>query len=104
MNYNKENKNNNLDGEEEDMYNDLDNLNYEDFDYDLNGSPNKKNKSKTNVNNAKINPKISKLNNATTPYERLSLLEKLEEENKKKTQEMIDNLTKNQNKNDDDDY
>ena len=104
MNYNKENKNNNLDGEEEDMYNDLDNLNYDDLDYDLNGSPSKKSKSKTNANNAKINSKITKLNNATTPYERLNLLEQLEMENKKKTQEMIENLTKNQNKNDDESY
>jgi len=94
------NKNNHLDGGEEDMYDDLNNLNYDDLDYDINDSTNKKNKSKAN---AKINPKINKLNNVTSPYERLNLLEQLEEENKKKTQKMIDNLTKNQNKNDDDD-
>ena len=87
------------------MYDDLNNLNYDDLDYDLNGSPNKKNKSKNNVNNAKINPKIAKLNNSTSPYERLNLLNQLEIENKKKTQEMIDKLTKDQNKNDgDEDY
>mgnify|MGYP002624649274 CR=1 FL=1 len=100
MNYNKENKNNELGGGEEDMYDDI---NYNDLDYDLNGSVNKKNKSKNNINNAKLNPKISKLNHTTSPYERLNLLDQLEMENKKKTQEMIDNLTKNQNKNDDDD-
>ena len=101
-------------GKEEDIYDDeLNDLNYDDFDFDNesninNYSKNNKskantNKSKTNTNKSKgINLKLSKLNNAATPFERLQLLEQLEMENKKKTQELIDNITKN-NKNDDED-
>ena len=90
--------------EEEDYYNDdeFQDINYDDLDYDINAIDNKnsnsKIKSKNNTNNSKnVNLKLSKLNNAATPYERLQLLDQLELENKKKTQELIDNLTKNQN-------
>ena len=96
-----EKENNKIDPEEED-YNDdeFQDINYDDLDYDINASKtkNSKNKSKTNTNNSKsTNLKLSKLNNAATPYERLQLLDQLELENKKKTQELIDNLTNNQN-------
>ena len=95
------NANNNEDGND-DVYDELDNmdLNYNDFNYDINDDENKisKNNTKTNGTGSKnINPKITKLNNTTSPYERLQLLNQLEIENKKKTQELIDNLTKNQN-------
>ena len=102
-------------GEKEHMYDDeFNDLIYDDFDYDINENNindySKSNKSKTNTNRSKtntnksknINLKLSKLNKAATPYERLQLLEQLEMENKKKTQELIDNITKN-NKNADDD-
>ena len=96
-----EKENNKIDPEEED-YNDdeFQDINYDDLDYDINATKtkNSKNKSKTNTNNSKsTNLKLSKLNNAATPYERLQLLSQLELENKKKTQELIDNLTNNQN-------
>ena len=96
-----EKENNKIDTEEED-YNDdeFQDINYDDLDYDINATKtkNSKNKSKTNTNNSKsTNLKLSKLNNAATPYERLQLLSQLELENKKKTQELIDNLTNNQN-------
>ena len=108
----KNEKEKNAGGGEEDIYDELNDLNYDDFDFDINESninnysKNNKskantNKSKTNTNKAK-NSKLSKLNNAASPFERLQLLEQLEMENKKKTQELIDNITKN-NKIDDED-
>ena len=67
----------------------LNDINYDDIDYDLNEG--------TNQNNNKItNPKISKLNKVTTPYERLELLNQLEMENQKETEELLENM-KNQN-------
>ena len=92
-----ENKNDDEGGEQfDDEYKDL---NYDNLDYDINeieNSNSKNNKSKSK--NGKIaNSKLSKLNSAATPYERLQILDQLELENKKKTQELIDNLTKNQN-------
>ena len=94
----KDNKNN-VEGDEE--YDDeFKDLNYEDLDYDINENDNNYSKNKSKANNSKsTNLKLSKLNNATTPYERLQILDQLELENKKKTQELIDNLTKNQNDN-----
>ena len=99
-----EKENNKKNAEEEDYYNDdeFQDINCDDLDYDINAIDNKnsnsKIKSKNNTNNSKnVNLKLSKLNNAATPYERLQLLDQLELENKKKTQELIDNLTKNQN-------
>ena len=93
----KENKNYDEGGEEyDDEFNDL---NYDNIDYDINEKENnisKNNKSK-NKNGKIVNSKLSKLNSAATPYERLQILDQLELENKKKTQELIDNLTKNQN-------
>ena len=67
----------------------LNDINYDDIDYDLNEG--------TNQNNNKItNPKISKLNKVTTSYERLELLNQLEMENQKETEELLENM-KNQN-------
>ena len=79
----------------EDNYNldddELNNINYEDLDYDLNEG-NKINSS----NNKSKNPKISKLQTASTPYERLELLNQLEMDNKKETEELLENMAKNQ--------
>ena len=84
--------------ENEDNYDDLNDINYDDFEDDINDLENKNinnnNKSKNNTNNTK-NVK-SKLNNLTNPYERLHILDQLEMDNKKKTQELLDNLAKNQ--------
>ena len=84
--------------ENEDNYDDLNDINYDDFEDDINELENKNinnnNKSKNNANNTK-NVK-SKLNNLTNPYERLHILDQLEMDNKKKTQELLDNLAKNQ--------
>ena len=74
-------------------------LNYDkldDLDYDLDDLGNN---NKTNKN---TNSKISKLNKVSTPYERLDLLNQLEIENKKETQELLDNVIKSQNSNLDD--
>ena len=98
-----EKKNNDIDGEEEDLDYGLDNVNYDDLDFDINNTENKYSKnniSKKNTNNSKgANLKLSKINNAATPYERLQLLDQLELENKKKTQELIDNIIKDQGEN-----
>ena len=96
-----EKENNKMDAEEEEDYDgEFKDNNYDDLDYDINAIENINSniKSKKDTNNSKsTNLKLSKLNNAVTPYERLHLLDQLELENKKKTQELIDNLTKNQN-------
>ena len=82
----------------EDKYNfnddELNDINYDELDYDLNegGSSNK-----NNDNNKTTNPKISKLKTVTTPYERLELLNQLEMENKKETEELLEKMAKNQN-------
>ena len=98
-----EKKNNDIDGEEEDLDYGLDNVNYDDLDFDINNTENqysKNNISKKNTNNSKgANLKLSKINNAATPYERLQLLDQLELESKKKTQELIDNIIKDQGEN-----
>ena len=90
-------KKNSDEGDDDDFG--LDNVNYDDLDLDIDDSDNKyiKNTKSKNTNNSKgVNLKLSKINNAATPYERLHLLDQLELENKKKTQALIDNLTKNQ--------
>ena len=90
-------KKNSDEGDDDDIG--LDNVNYDDLDLDIDDSDNKyiKNTKSKNTNNSKgVNLKLSKINNAATPYERLHLLDQLELENKKKTQALIDNLTKNQ--------
>ena len=69
---------------------DLDNINYDDLNYDLNEEENVNKKSNKEENN-----KISQLKKATTPYERLELLNQLEMENNKETQELLENM-KNQ--------
>ena len=68
----------------------LNDINYDDIDYDLNEGTNQNN------NNKITNPKISKLNKVATPYERLELLNQLEMENQKETEELLENM-KNQN-------
>ena len=92
--------------ENEDNYDDLNDINYDDFEDDVNDLDNKNinnnNKSKNNTNNNK-NVK-SKLNNLTNPYERLHILDQLEMDNKKKTQELLDNLAKNQSDDNYDNY
>ena len=84
--------------ENEDNYDELNDINYDDFEDDINmlynENINNNNKSKNNTNNTK-NVK-SKLNNLTNPYERLHILDQLEMDNKKKTQDLLDNLAKNQ--------
>ena len=69
---------------------DLDNINYDDLNYDLNEEENLNKNSNKEENN-----KISQLKKATTPYERLELLNQLEMENNKETQELLENM-KNQ--------
>ena len=82
----------------EDNYNldddELNDINYDDLDYDSNAG---NNTNKKNNNNKTANPKISKLKTVTSPYERLELLNQLEMENKKETEELLENMTKNQN-------
>ena len=68
----------------------LNDINYDDIDYDLNEG------NSQNKNNNKITPKISKLKKVTTPYERLELLDQLEMENQKETEELLEKM-KNQN-------
>ena len=83
----KENKN-----IEEAKYNlddELKDVNYDDIDYDLNEG------NKSNNDEKIINPKISKLKSVTTPYERLEILNQLEMENKKETEELLENMAKN---------
>jgi len=69
---------------------DLDNINYDDLNYDLNEEENLNKNSNKEDNN-----KISQLKKVTTPYERLELLNQLEMENNKETQELLENM-KNQ--------
>ena len=49
------------------------------------------------LTNKKPNPKIDKLKKATTPYERLELLNQLEMENKEETRKLLEDMEKNQN-------
>ena len=77
---------------EEAKYNlddELKDVNYDDIDYDLNEG------NKSNNDEKIINPKISKLKSVTTPYERLEILNQLEMENKKETEELLENMAKN---------
>ena len=77
----------------EDNYN-LDDINYDDLDYDSNAG---NNLNKKNNNNKAANPKISKLKNTTSPYERIELLNQLEMENQKETEKLLEDMAKNQN-------
>ena len=52
---------------------------------------------KKNNNNKAANPKISKLKNTTSPYERIELLNQLEMENQKETEKLLEDMAKNQN-------
>ena len=71
------------------MDDELNNINYHELDYDLNEDINNQN------NN--INPKKSKIKSTTTPYERLELLNQLEMENKKETEQLLENMANDQN-------
>ena len=74
-------------------------INYDDLDNNNNEYSNKFSKNDlTKSNNSKIkNQKLSNLKNTANPYEGMELLDQLELESKKKTQELPDNLSKNQN-------
>ena len=82
-------KNKNLNEENSNFNDELNDINYDDIDYDLN----QVNNSKKNNNE---NPKISKLKATTSPYERLELLNQLEMDNKKETEELLANMENNQ--------
>ena len=78
------------------LYNDnsveeLDNINYDELDNEL-----KEDNKNNNNNNKETNSKLAKLKKTTTPYERLEILDQLEMENKKETEELLENM-KNQN-------
>lgn len=83
----KENKN--LEEAKYNLDDELKDVNYDDIDYDLNEG------NKSNNDEKIINPKISKLKSVTTPYERLEILNQLEMENKKETEELLENMAKN---------
>ena len=72
------------------MDDELNNINYHELDYDLNEDIN-------NQNNNNTNPKKSKIKSTTTPYERLELLNQLEMENKKETEQLLENMANDQN-------
>lgn len=84
--YGMNNKNNNKLKKEDNLYKDLNKNNY-DSNYDLNDS-----NFDINNNNKNANTKMSKINNITSSYERLEKLDQLEEENKKETHELLDNM------------
>ena len=102
MDYDKKKGKINNDDNELDKDN-YDDINYDDFDYDINETDikNTKNNNNKTKNNTNKNLKLSKLNNAASPYERLHILDQLEEENKLKTEELLNNLAKNQNQSED---
>ena len=94
--YGMNNKNNNKLKNEDNLKKDL-NKNNNDSNYDLNDS-----NLDINNNNKNANSKMSKINNITSSYERLEKLDQLEEENKKETQELLDNMENNLNSQEED--
>ena len=93
--YGMNNKNNNKLKNEDNLKKDL-NKNNNDSNYDLNDS-------NLDINNNKnANSKMPKINNITSSYERLEKLDQLEEENKKETQELLDNMENNLNSQEED--
>ena len=81
-------KNNNSNLYNDNSVEELDNINYDELDNELNGDNNNKN------NNKETNSKLAKLKK--TSYERLEILDQLEKENRKETEELLENM-KNQN-------
>ena len=88
--YKEKEKNNNSNLYNDNSVEELDNINYDELDNELNEDNNNKNINK------ETNPKIAKLKKTTTPYERLEILDQLEMENRKETEELLENM-KNQN-------
>ena len=86
----------NLNEDEDNLNGELNYDNFDDLNYDINENGN------NNKAGGKKNSKISKLNKVSTPYERLEILNQLELENKKETQDLLDNIDKSQNSNIDD--
>jgi len=83
-------KNNNSNLYNDNSEDELNNINYDELDNELNEDKNNKN------NNKESNPKLAKLKKTTTPYERLEILDQLENENRKETEELLENM-KNEN-------
>ena len=83
-------KNNNSNLYNDNSEDELNNINYDELDKELNEDNNNKN------NNKETNPKLAKLKKTTTPYERLEILDQLENENRKETEELLENM-KNEN-------
>ena len=83
-------KNNNSNLYNDNSEDELNNINYDELDNELNEDNNNKN------NNKESNPKLAKLKKTTTPYERLEILDQLENENRKETEELLENM-KNEN-------
>ena len=88
--YKENEKNNNSNLYNDNSVEELDNINYDELDKEINGDNNNKN------NNKETNSKLAKLKKTTTPYERLEILDQLEMENRKETEELLENM-KNQN-------
>ena len=83
-------KNNNSNLYNDNSEDELNNINYDELDNELNEDNNNKN------NNKETNPKLAKLKKTTTPYERLEILDQLENENRKEAEELLENM-KNEN-------
>ena len=83
-------KNNNSNLYNDNSEDELNNINYDELDNELNEDNNNKN------NNKESNPKLAKLKKTTTPYERLEILDQLENEHRKETEELLENM-KNEN-------
>ena len=83
-------KNNNSNLYNDNSEDELNNINYDELDKELNEDNNNKN------NNKETNPKLAKLKKTTTPYERLEILDQLENENRKEAEELLENM-KNEN-------
>ena len=83
-------KNNNSNLYNDNSEDELNNINYDELDNELNEDNNNKN------NNKETNPKLAKLKKTTTPYERLEILDQLENEHRKETEELLENM-KNEN-------
>ena len=83
-------KNNNSNLYNDNSEDELNNINYDELDKELNEDNNNKN------NNKETNPKLAKLKKTTTPYERLEILDQLENEHRKETEELLENM-KNEN-------
>ena len=87
---------NKMDIKNNDKDSNLDNILYENSKNNyISNSENKKNNIISKISNEKKDSKKSKLNNLTSSIERLEELNRLESENKKETQELLENLGDN---------